>query len=71
MIIAIDTEKVLEAGFTGLNTRSGDLLTVRFKYNSPVAGGAVAATRIADLMHIVLHSDHSLEIHDTGVRVYD
>ena len=71
MIIAIDNEKVLEAGFTGLNTRAGDLLPVKFKYNTPAAGGAIAATRIANLMHIVLHSDHILEIHDTGVRVHD
>ena len=63
----IDTEKVLEAGFSGLNTRAGDLLTVKFKYNTPAAGGAVAATRIANLMHIVLRSDHILEIHDTEV----
>ena len=70
-VIAIDTEKVLEAGFSGLNTRVGDLLTVKFKYNTPAAGGAVAATRIANLMHIVLRSDHILEIHDTGVRVFD
>ncbi|MFM7985032.1 MAG: hypothetical protein ACKPKO_37505, partial [Candidatus Fonsibacter sp.] len=40
-IIGIDTEKVLDAGFTGLNTRSGDLLTVKFKYATPQAGGAV------------------------------
>ena len=71
MIIAIETEKVLEVGFTGLNTWVGDLLTVTFKYNTPAAGGAIAATRIANLMHIVLHSDHILEIHDMGVRVYD
>jgi hypothetical protein len=25
-IIGIDTEKILEAGFTGLNTRAGDLM---------------------------------------------
>ena len=31
-IIRIDTEKILEAGFTGLNTRSGDLMIVRGKY---------------------------------------
>ena len=69
MIIAIDTEKVLEASFTGLNTRAGDLLPVTIKYNTPAAGGAIAATRIANLMHIVLRSDHILEIHDTGVGV--
>ena len=65
----IDTEKVLEAGFSGLNTRAGDLLTVKFKYYTPAAGGAVAATRIANLMHIVLYSDHILEIHDTEVVI--
>ena len=70
-VIGIDTEKVLDAGFTGLNKRSGDLLTVKFKYAKPAARGAVNAVRVADLMHIVLHSDHILEIHDTGVRVFD
>ena len=30
-IIGIDTEKVLEAGFTGLNTRAGDLMTIKVK----------------------------------------
>ena len=29
--IVIDTEKVLEAGFSGLNTRAGNLLTVKFQ----------------------------------------
>ena len=51
MIIAIVFDKVLEAGFTGLNKRAGDLLTVKFKYNTPAAGGAITATRIANLMH--------------------
>ena len=31
-IIGIDTEKVLEAGFTGLNTKAGDLMVVRGKH---------------------------------------
>ena len=30
-VIVIDTEKVLEAGFSGLNTRAGNLLTVKFQ----------------------------------------
>ena len=30
-ILGTDCEKVLEAGFTGLNTRAGDLMTVKFK----------------------------------------
>ena len=33
MVIGVDCEKIIEAGFTGLNTRStGDLMVVRFKY---------------------------------------
>ncbi|MFM7859707.1 MAG: hypothetical protein ACKO96_49200, partial [Flammeovirgaceae bacterium] len=70
-MIAIDTEKVIEAGVSGLNARAGDILTVKLRYNTPAAGGAIAATRIANLMHIVLRFDHILQIHDTGVRVFD
>ena len=36
-IAAADTEKVLEASFTGLNTKSGDLMTIRCKpANAPL-----------------------------------
>jgi hypothetical protein len=48
-IIGIDTERVLEAGFSGLSTRAGDLMTVMFKYNSEGAD----QRRLADRMHIV------------------
>ena len=30
-IAGVDTEKVIEAGFTGLNTKQGDLMTIRCK----------------------------------------
>ena len=46
-------KQVIEAGFTGLNTCAGDLLTVKFKYGTPVAGGAVNAQRVANYMNIV------------------
>ena len=68
LIIGIDTEKVLEAGFSGLSTRSGDLMTVLIKYNND---GGIGAPRLADRMHIVLHSDQILEVHNHGVRVLD
>ena len=56
-ILGTDCEKVLDAGFTGLNTRSGDLLSVSLKYAN--AGTAVNGIypRLADRIHIVLHSD--------------
>ena len=49
-------KEVTEAGFTGLNTRAGDLLTVTFKYGTPVADGAVHAQRVANYMNIVFPS---------------
>ena len=64
-IIGIDTEKVLEAGWTGLNTRAGDLMRIRFDLREDVP------IRKPDRMHIVLHSDQILEIRDTGVQVFD
>ena len=71
LIMGVDTEKVLEAGWTGLNTRAGDLMRVTFEYNSAdIAGGAVGG-RLADRLHIVLHSDQIVEIRDSGVQVFD
>jgi len=68
-VIGTDCEKVLDAGFTGINTRAGDLLSVKFKWNDRgIAGGS---QYLADRMHIILHSDQIMEIRDTGVAVYD
>jgi hypothetical protein len=62
--------KVLDAGFTGINTRAGDLPSVTFKYNSRGEGGT-GTEYLADRMHIILHSDQIMEIRDTGVAVSD
>lgn len=73
MILAIDTEKVLDAGWTGLNTRAGDLMSVKFEYNSAreVQATATDVNRLADRMHIILHSDQIVEIRDGSVQVFD
>ena len=42
-------------------------MTVRLKFNNPGPNNA----RLADRLHIVLHSDQIMEIRDTGVAVYD
>jgi hypothetical protein len=65
LILAIDTEKMLEAGYTGLNTRSGDLMSVKYEALTN------EAVRLAQRMHIVLHSDQIMEIRDSGVQVFD
>ena len=64
-IIGIDTEKILEAGFTGLNTKSGDLMVVRGK------GANANLPSWATNIYIILHTDQILEIRDTGCQVFD
>ena len=64
-IIGIDTEKNLGSGFTGLNSRAGDLLCIHFKHKNSLP--STYATQV----YITLHTDNILEIRDTGVSVYD
>ena len=64
-IVATDTEKQLSAGFTGLDTKSGDLITIKTKSMSSVADDH--PTRI----YVTLHSDNVLNIRDSGVDVLD
>ena len=65
-ILGIDMERVLEAGFTGMNTRAGDILNILFKHNQ-----TNAPQNYATSMHVVLQSDNIMEIRDGGVQVYD
>ena len=64
-IIGVDTEKILEAGFTGLNTKAGDLMVVRGK------GSNAHMDPWAKQIYIVLHTDQILEIRDSGTLVFD
>ena len=66
-IASIDTEKVLEAGFTGLNTRAGDLMTVKVK---PLDSSVMAANKPTKFF-TVLHSDNIMEIRESGITVFD
>ena len=70
-LMAIDTEKDIDSGITRLKICAGELLTPTYKYAKPAARGPVNVQLVADLMHIVLRSDHILEIPDTGVGVFD
>ncbi len=51
-IIGTDTEKILEAGYTGLNTRAGDMVHVRLDIKQDIDNAKVPNT-----MYVVLHSD--------------
>ena len=67
-IIGCDTEKALQAGFTGLNTRQGDLLSIKVK---AMDKSTLTTSKMPDTMYIVLHSDQIMEISDQGVQVFD
>ena len=64
-IIGVDTEKILEAGFTGLNTKAGDVMVVRGK------GANAHMEPWATSIYIILHTDQVLEIRDSGCQVFD
>ena len=58
-IIGVDTEKVIEAGFTGLNTKQCDLMTIKAKPATSPAAGHVFFN--ASKIYIMLHTDNILE----------
>ena len=64
-IVGIDTEKVLQASFSGENIKNGSLLTLMMKNLG--TNGANWATNIT----VVMHADCILNIRDTGVEVLD
>ena len=67
-IIGFDAEKVLEAGYTGLNTKNGDLMLIKAKSLDTTG---LPDTRMPDEMQVVLHSDQILDISDAGAQVFD
>ena len=64
-ILGTDMEKVLMAGFTGQNTRAGDILSVKFEHRD------TDSANYATSMQIVMHADCIMEIRDGGVTVFD
>ena len=67
-VIGIDTEKMLGASFSGMETKSGSLLTLRLdKQGTNAALPAVGTTKI----HYALEYDAVLQINDTGVTILE
>ena len=64
-----DLEKICEASWTGLNTKQGDLMTIRAKAaNSPADPPNFFP---ANKIYIILHTDNILEIRETGSQIFD
>ena len=67
-VAAIDLEKVLGASFSGTNTMSGDLLTIRMKSAN---GTIVLDPNLTYTMFYTLVFDNILEISLTNCRVLE
>ena len=63
-VIGMDLEEMLGASFTGYNSKSGDLLTVKIKKATDLLNGE-------DFIFTTLHYDALLEINDTGCTVME
>jgi hypothetical protein len=66
-IIGFDLEKIAGAGFTGLSTKNGDLLTVNFRN---CMNGTEANSQPAR-MYCALNYDAILNIRDQGIELLD
>ena len=64
-VVGIETEKSIGAAWTGINTRAGDLLTVKMKGDNSITAD------MPTQMFVVLHNDNIMEISDGGVKVFD
>ena len=66
-IIGLDLEKISGAGFTGISTKSGDLLTVNFKDCDALG----AADSVPSRVFCALNYDCVLNIQDSGIQLLD
>ena len=67
-VVAIDTEKVLGSSFSGYNSKSGDLLTLKLKPTDPAN---VLPAGVTAKLHYCLHFDTILNIKDAGVEILE
>ena len=67
-IVGIDTEMISEMGFTGLNTKNGELMNIKVSaYNK----STLLAANMPESMTVYLNSDQIMEIKDVGITVFD
>jgi len=63
-VLAFDTEKMLGSAFTGINIKTGSLMTLKMKSTAPAAD-------MPDTCYLVLHFDSILSIRDSGIEVFE
>ena len=69
-VVAIDLERTLGAGYTGINTRAGDLLSVKTTVNNG-STLALSSAQLPSRMYVTMHCDMILHIRDVGVEVME
>ena len=63
-VLAFDTEKMLGSAFSGLNIKTGSLMTLKMKSNA-------SNTAMPDTCYITLHFDSILSIRDSGIEIFE
>jgi hypothetical protein len=66
-VIGIDCERELSAGWSGLDTKASQQLTIKIKGANDNIANAIMPT----LMYTVLHYDCILKLSTTGAEVFD
>ena len=67
-VLGLDLEKISGAGFTGMNIKSGDQLTLNFKDCDAVG---FPASSVPTRVFCALHYDCVLNIGDAGIQLLD
>ena len=71
-VIGYDFEMLPDVGYTGVNTKSGQMLTVKLKpKDRSLINNGTAADLMPDQLFMVLCTDNILELRDSGVSVLD
>ena len=66
-IIGLDLEKISGAGFTGMGTKAGDLLTINFRDCDALGGADSVPCRV----FCALNYDRALNIQSEGIQMLD
>lgn len=67
-VVAFDTEKMLGAAFTGLNMKTGSLMTLKLKASNIAT---LTSAMMPDTVYLIMHFDSVMNIRDTGVEVFE
>ena len=65
-IIGCDMERITDAAWSGLNTKAGDLVSVKTLWDS-----SIPTSLLPLKMYVVMTADYMLEIRDSGCQIFD